>query len=162
MRDGKQISQTKCQIKVRFVFVHRVSYFEFMVFSCCFSSSSFVWRSRGERTRSYVMLNGQKSMSWRHTYTDRYCYSCSVALPCDRSCVCVGLTAHLAGLVEISEIFQQTLGPGSTGFVEELVQGLQGFGEITRKVTSLQSRRNVRGADALWKTKSLRAQLLNE
>lgn len=48
----------------------------------------------------------------------------------------VGLTTHIAGLIEKSESFQQTgLGAVVT----------QSFGEIIRKVTSLQGRQNVSG-----------------
>lgn len=69
---------------------------------------------------------------------------------------------HPAMLIEKSEVFDQTLGPGAPGLGEEWMQGLQSFGEIIREVACLQGRQAVSGADALRKTNGLRTQLLSE
>lgn len=63
--------------------------------------------------------------------------------------LCVGLTTHLAGLIEIAEAFQQTLGPGAMVPFEGSVQGIQSFSEITRKFTCLQGRQSVSGAGVI-------------
>lgn len=76
---------------------------------------------------------------------------------------CVGLETHSVGLIERYEIFEQISAPGADMvFVEEWRQQIQGFGEITRKVTSLQVRQSVSAADALRKIKGFRRQLLTD